>query len=213
MCDFFKKNKIKRSYFISLFVSRFISRCQLVFEIISSAVTIKDKLAILISLFLVFISRLFYQIKIKKIPATYNFMIKNVTLKNKDGIFYCRKQTIDFIHILPGFEKEIRGYFNLTNGVFVDVGAHIGKYTIIMAKRIGDYGKVIALEPDPNNYRILEKNIFLNKLKNVTLLRKALWRKKDKLKLYYPENLSDKDTGKYRCINYDISSELEISHQ
>ncbi|MEM2614637.1 MAG: FkbM family methyltransferase, partial [Nitrososphaerota archaeon] len=51
--------------------------------------------------------------------------------------------------------------FNLEKGVFVDVGAHIGKYTIMVARKLKD-GKVIAIEADPNNFKILKKNLILN---------------------------------------------------
>ncbi|MCL0050753.1 FkbM family methyltransferase [Dehalococcoidia bacterium] len=186
-----KKSRALQPRFISLFISR----CQLAFEIISTAITTKDKFAILISLFLAGISSFLYQMRLKRTPGTYNFMLKDITLRNKDGVFYCRERTTDFVHILPGFEKEIRDYFNLTEGVFVDVGAHIGKYTMTMGRRLGSRGRVIAFEPDCDNYRVLEKNISLNRLKNVILLNKALWGEKGKLKLYYPHDPNDKDTG------------------
>ena len=47
--------------------------------------------------------------------------------------------------------------------VFLDVGAHIGIYTIRLAQRVL---KVIALEPEPRNYNFLLKNIAINGVKN-----------------------------------------------
>ena len=35
------------------------------------------------------------------------------------------------------------------NDVFIDVGAHIGLYTVKLARRVS---KVISLEPEPRNY-------------------------------------------------------------
>lgn len=46
--------------------------------------------------------------------------------------------------------------------VFVDVGAFVGLYAIAVAKRLSNGGEVVAFEPDPNNYAILEKHIRLN---------------------------------------------------
>lgn len=172
------------------FISLFILVCKKAFEAISMAITTKDKFAILISLFFACISGFIHRIRLKRSPVTYEgFMVKDITLRDEDGgIFYCRKRTIDFFVALPGYEKELRGYFKLTDGVFVDVGAHIGKYTIMMARRLGSRGRVIAFEPDYDNYRVLEKNVSLNQLENVIPLNKSLWREKGKLKLYYPND-------------------------
>lgn len=52
----------------------------------------------------------------------------------------------------------------LTTTVFVDVGAHIGKYAINIAKLVD---KVIAIEPDPYNFTVLKMNIILNGFKNI----------------------------------------------
>ncbi len=49
------------------------------------------------------------------------------------------------------------------NGVFVDVGAMVGGFSIKMAKY---YKSVIAFEPDPFNYAGLKENILLNHLEN-----------------------------------------------
>lgn len=44
----------------------------------------------------------------------------------------------------------------------VDVGAYVGVFTIIMAKRTGVTGKVLAFEPNPQSVALLKKNIELN---------------------------------------------------
>ncbi|MEE8199974.1 MAG: FkbM family methyltransferase, partial [Candidatus Acidoferrales bacterium] len=44
----------------------------------------------------------------------------------------------------------------------VDVGAHVGYYTLLAARRVGPTGKVYAFEPEPRNYEALRKNIELN---------------------------------------------------
>ena len=42
--------------------------------------------------------------------------------------------------------------------VFVDVGANIGYFTVIAASLVTEQGQVYAFEPDPENYRVLQKN-------------------------------------------------------
>ena len=48
--------------------------------------------------------------------------------------------------------------------VVADVGAHIGLYTVVLAKRVGPEGKVIAFEPDPENFKTLSTHCHLNRV-------------------------------------------------
>ena len=48
--------------------------------------------------------------------------------------------------------------------VAVDVGANIGLYAIALAKRVGDSGRVHAFEPDPTNFRALDRHCRLNQV-------------------------------------------------
>lgn len=57
---------------------------------------------------------------------------------------------------------------------FVDVGANIGLMSIIGAKLVGPHGWVHAFEPVPAIHSVLEQNVRLNGLANVTAHRIAL---------------------------------------
>jgi len=59
--------------------------------------------------------------------------------------------------------------------VFVDVGAHVGWYTLRAARAVGPAGLIIALEPDPINRHQLEKNLALNKVRNCEVVPLAAW--------------------------------------
>jgi len=50
---------------------------------------------------------------------------------------------------------------------FVDVGANIGLYTLHGARRVGPTGAVIALEPIPKLFRLLQKTVRINELENI----------------------------------------------
>lgn len=54
------------------------------------------------------------------------------------------------------------------NGVFVDVGANIGAFTVPLAKQL-NCGTVVAIEASPTVYPYLARNIELNDLRNVRL--------------------------------------------
>ncbi len=48
---------------------------------------------------------------------------------------------------------------------YFDVGANIGQYSLYPAKKYGDSVRIYAFEPQSNNYYALNKNIFLNNLR------------------------------------------------
>ncbi|MFL6339795.1 MAG: FkbM family methyltransferase [Nitrososphaeraceae archaeon] len=96
--------------------------------------------------------------------------------------YFCRIGMGDF---LPGHEGHIAGRFNPKKGdIVIDIGAHIGRYTITSSKRVGNTGKVVAIEADPDNFRILKRNIALNNLTNVLPLNYAVFSTRTRMKLY-----------------------------
>lgn len=65
--------------------------------------------------------------------------------------------------------------------VFIDVGAHVGYYSVRMARRCRE---VIVLEPNPKNREVLLKNLELNNLSNVTVLSYAAGESRYKARLW-----------------------------
>ena len=62
--------------------------------------------------------------------------------------------------------KYLRG--NLREGdVFLDIGANIGFYSLVVSKIVGQAGRVVSIEADPQIYGQLVKNITLNNMKNI----------------------------------------------
>jgi len=43
--------------------------------------------------------------------------------------------------------------------VFIDVGAHVGRYALLASRLVGAEGLVVAVEPVPENYAVLLDNI------------------------------------------------------
>lgn len=56
----------------------------------------------------------------------------------------------------------------------LDIGANIGYYTLFLAQLVGNRGCVIAFEPDPTSFALLEKNISANNYRNVQAVEKAV---------------------------------------
>jgi FkbM family methyltransferase len=68
--------------------------------------------------------------------------------------------------------------------VVLDIGANIGYDTVLFANKVGKKGKVIAIEPDPINFEILQKNIKENKLFNVVAVQAAVGNENKKMEIY-----------------------------
>ena len=74
----------------------------------------------------------------------------------------------DYFVMRHEYERPIKKYFKPKLGdIVVDVGAYIGTYTLMAAKMVKQKGRVVAIEPDPENFRQLLLNISLNKIRNV----------------------------------------------
>jgi FkbM family methyltransferase len=54
--------------------------------------------------------------------------------------------------------------------VFVDLGAHVGFYSLVAARAVGPSGKVLAVEANPVTYERFACNVALNGLQQVTAL-------------------------------------------
>ena len=126
-----------------------------------------------------------------KIFGVDKMLFLEIRVPSHDYRIHCPLNKEDFI-VMTKHEEEIIGLFRPKEGdTVVDIGAHMGRYTITSSKSVGASGKVIAVEAHPYNFKILEHNLRLNELKNVSALNWAVYSKKARLKLYLP----DEDLG------------------
>ena len=58
--------------------------------------------------------------------------------------------------------------------IVIDIGAHIGLYSLLLARKVGVNGKVFSFEPSLTNFKILNKNIQNNGFKNIFPICKAV---------------------------------------
>ena len=56
----------------------------------------------------------------------------------------------------------------------LDIGAHVGYYTLLAAKLAGAEGRVFSFEPDLDNYGLLRRNIESNGYANITTVNQAV---------------------------------------
>jgi len=69
-------------------------------------------------------------------------------------------------------------------GVFVDVGAHVGYYSLLASRKVGIRGKVVAVEPNPPTIARLERNINLNHAENILVQKVACTDKETTLRFF-----------------------------
>lgn len=69
------------------------------------------------------------------------------------------------------------------NDVILDVGAHVGVFAMYAARK-AHKGIVLAVEPHPINFKLLNLNVQINDLKNVLSFNTALTNYNGKAKLY-----------------------------
>ena len=68
----------------------------------------------------------------------------------------------------PHVTAEVRRLLQ-PGGVFIDVGANIGYFTLLAAARVGPQGRVVAFEPNPDNCELLAESIRANGFENITV--------------------------------------------
>ncbi len=73
----------------------------------------------------------------------------------------------------PDIEEFCLRFLNPGMVVF-DVGAHVGKYTLLCARAVGPQGHVHAFEPNPALFHLLQLNIARNGLSNSHATRSAV---------------------------------------
>lgn len=80
---------------------------------------------------------------------------------------------------------------NVTEGsIVLDIGANIGYYTLLLAKLVGEKGKVYSFEPEPYNFNLLKKNVETNGYENIILENAAVSNTGGKSKLFLSKGRS-----------------------
>jgi len=82
---------------------------------------------------------------------------------------------------------KIKEFNFSSNPIIIDVGAHIGLFSILIDSKVKN-SQIHAIEPNSENFNILKEQIILNSMKNISAYRVALSDKKGKMKLYSGEH-------------------------
>jgi FkbM family methyltransferase len=101
-----------------------------------------------------------------------------------------------------GYSIAVDGYYDLPivrviqqllkpGMTFVDVGAHVGQYSLLASGLVGREGTVHSFEPEPETFALLQHNVLINGLHNVQPIRCALGESFKDVELYVarPDNI------------------------
>jgi len=107
-----------------------------------------------------------------------------------NDVFYCINNDYYFkasdrkdFDIIFGMHESFQDEYirkNLVDGSrFIDIGAHMGRFTLLGARSVGKNGLVLSLEPDQRVFQQLLENISLNKYQNIISLPVAAFNDND----------------------------------
>ena len=122
-------------------------------------------------------------------PLSYYNFIRNdfIIFKTRSKkIIKLRKQSTDLmaltnVWLVEEYKKE--NFEIKPNDIVIDIGAHIGLFTIY-ASQFCTKGKIYSFEPVLENYELLLENIKLNKLDGVTSFNQAISNSNEPIKLF-----------------------------
>ena len=100
---------------------------------------------------------------------------------------------------LEGYESQVLKDHLKKGMTIIDIGANIGYYTLLMGQITGPDGIVYAFEPEPNNFRLLSKNILKNNIQNIHPFQKAVSDKNGSIKLF----ISKEHRGDHKIFETD----------
>jgi FkbM family methyltransferase len=108
----------------------------------------------------------------------------------------------------PGLTKLLLTRFaGTTESSFIDVGANIGYFSCLMSKLAGPTGKVLAIEPEPNNLKLLKNNVRINNLTNVEIHACASGASEGSAKLGLYKSIN---RGRHSMVDLDMKSIIEV---
>lgn len=109
----------------------------------------------------------------------------------------------------PTFTKMVKTNVN-KGDIIIDVGANIGYFTLLFARLVGCTGKVYAFEPEPTNFKILERNVQVNGFENVILQNTGISDTNGKTKLYLRGKNNIGNNSIFYNSSYSKSVEIKL---
>ena len=140
------------------------------------------------------------------ILRVYSKLLRNSKVVYRQKCFFVQNaKDFEILTLAPDISPFLNDNYQ---GTFLDIGAHIGKYSILFADR---FEKVIAVEPESNNFTTLTRNIRLNKLEGkVTALKRAVYNESDLVLMITLDSLN---LGAHSVLSSSTSHDASLRQQ
>jgi len=141
------------------------------------------------------------------------FGIRRKTVEVKEGVYWIDPVSQFAVNLVAehGYEPEmgetLRRYLR-PGGTFVDIGANEGFFTVQAAKIVGPFGRVLAVEPQGRLQEVIRKNLELNGLTNVTLIKSAVSDQPGEAELHISPSTNTGSTGLSQSTRYRVPQEV-----
>jgi FkbM family methyltransferase len=140
------------------------------------------------------------------------FGIRRKAVEVKEGVFWIDPVSQFAVNLVaehgyePKMGETLRRYLQ-PDRIFVDIGANEGFFTVQAAKIVGPKGKVLAVEPQGRLQEVIRKNLELNGLRNVTLVRSAVSDRPGEAELHISPSTNTGSTGLSQSTRYRVPHE------
>lgn len=130
-----------------------------------------------------------------KIPILHYFGLRKkedvIEFKNKmKCIIRNKSDAIAFFEVFfLKTNNSLKGFEINSHDIVVDIGAHVGYFSIYSASRNKD-GKIYSFEPYIESFKILEKNLKINNITNVVPINLGVSKNAGNLDLYLQSNFA-----------------------
>jgi len=130
-----------------------------------------------------------------------------------EGLWICADPRFEF-HLLgrayePQMQDLLRAHLK-PGGCFYDLGAHIGLFSLIAARIVGESGLVVAFEPDHENAAVVRASGERNGMPQLRVVEAAVWSASDPLEFVVADARSGRVDGQVARISVLPSRRITV---
>ena len=104
--------------------------------------------------------------------------------------------------------RAVLGKYLEPGGVFIDMGANEGYFTVLASGLVGPQGKVIAVEPQSRLQSVIETNLRLNQCHNVRVVQAVVSSASDPVEIQLAPEMNTGGTSLFTHTKYRLKKEL-----
>ena len=139
---------------------------------------------------------------VRSLPNPYTGQVNGMKMTfNLEDKYVSR--SLLFRGVWEPYQSRLLTNLSTRNSVFIDVGANVGYYTLMLATKVK---QILAFEPDPGNFSLLKHNVEQNNIVNVVLENRGISNSTGNKKLF----LSEDNYGDHRLWSNGGKSWVDV---